>query len=370
MNDSIPTTPTAAAVKPADDTTCYPALTQAPAPVEPPQLRESRFTVFSSMKNFKDAKRMARMLVRSTIVPGNYRGDEHLGDCVIALEIANRLGASILAVMQNLQLVEGKPGWSSQFLISCVNASGKFSPIRFEMTGTRGEDSWGCIASAIDRTGQVLKSPEVTIAMAKLEGWYYRPGSKWQTMPGLMLCYRSATLFTRLYAPEITMGIQTTEEVVDVGLGNGKPSRPVFESVPAKPKVAVKSRNAVQEKIPINRRALTTTIVQKPGPTSAPEPATHIAGGFSSDVVAPQQLTVATAPGHYNHLRALTGLIRLSKHAEAEVLAFLRNTRRCDENVASLIEVANTAPDAITWTHDNWKAVDQELTHRKNGKAS
>ncbi len=132
---------------------------------------------------------MATLLTHSALVPEAYRGDEHLGDCVIALEIANRIGASILAVMQNLRLIQGQPGWSSQFLISCVNATQRFSPIRYQMTGARGEDSWGCIAWAIDQTGERLESPEVTLQMAKAEGWYDRPDSKWKTMPELMLRY-------------------------------------------------------------------------------------------------------------------------------------------------------------------------------------
>ena len=78
------------------------------------------------------------MLSGSAIVPEHFRGEAHLGDCMIALEIANRIGASILAVRQNLRLVAGKPGWSSQFLISCVNARKRFWPLRYRVTGTRG----------------------------------------------------------------------------------------------------------------------------------------------------------------------------------------------------------------------------------------
>jgi hypothetical protein len=128
--------------------------------------------------------------------------------------MAQRIKASPLAVMQNLYIVHGKPAWSSQFLIACVNASGKFSPIRYAMSG-EGETR-SCTAWAVDVTGEKLESPAVTIAMAKAEGWYSKSGSKWQTMPELMLRYRSATLFARLYCPELTMGIQTDDEVVDV----------------------------------------------------------------------------------------------------------------------------------------------------------
>ncbi len=308
---------------------------------------------------------MADMLTHSSIVPENYRGDEHLGDCVIALEIANRIGASILAVMQNLRLVQGKPGWSSQFLISCVNASKRFSPIRYQMTGTRGEDSWGCIAWAVDKTGEVLKSPAVTIQMAKEEGWFDRAGSKWRTMPELMLCYRSATLFTRLYAPEITMGIQTTEEIVETGPeGNGHPNRPRFEALGrgtsqdgAK---AANPGNGAPRQLRVRQlSAASDTQLLKA------EKAALVAPENSAEAVPDSGPPPEANAHHYNHLKALTGLIRLSRHSPDEVLTFLRNTRRCDESSASLVEVSEKQPEAIVWAHDNWKSLDRELARLK-----
>jgi hypothetical protein len=314
-------------------------------PLQPP------FSAFGSITQFRDAQCMASVIAHSSIVPENYRGDEHLGDCIIALEIANRIGAPILAVMQNLRFVEGKPAWSSQFLISCVNATKRFSPIRFKMTGTRGEDSWGCIAWAVDKAGELLESPEVTLKMAKEEGWYHRPGSKWTTIPELMLRYRSATLFTRLYAPEITMGIQTTEEVVEMGpLGNAQCSRPIFEPEPAKPKMALKSQAQPGEVAPIHSCAPARSQRDKPAENPLPESA-------------------ATAPESHksqrNHLKALTGLIGLSNHSEAEVMKLLRSTGKCDVGLNKLAEVMDKQPDAISWAHDNWHAVDRKLTKLK-----
>jgi hypothetical protein len=52
--------------------------------------------------------------------------------------------------------------------------------------------------------------------MAKAEGWLDKAGSKWKTMPELMLKYRAAAFFGRLYAPEVLMGMQTSEEVIDI----------------------------------------------------------------------------------------------------------------------------------------------------------
>jgi len=364
---SAPTQNTQDAEPPAATITPFPAPVVAAAPnsAEWPQPVKQPFSAFGSLSQFKDAQRMALMLARSSIVPEAYRGDEHIGDCVLALEIANRIGASVLAVMQNLQLVQGRPGWSSQFLISCVNATKRFSPIRYQMTGTRGADSWGCIAWAIDKSGEPLRSPEVTLYMAKEEGWYHRPGSKWKTMPELMLCYRSATLFVRLYAPEITMGIQTTEEVVEMGPeGNGAPSRPIFEARPAKPEFEPESKGESKDAVPLIFPPQLISAGQKPGEAQAPESAARPA-----PVAAPAPVTAPQPQiGHYNYLKALTGLIGLSRHAEADLLTFLRQTRRSDESCLSLAEVADQQPGAIAWTHDNWKSVDRELTRLKKEK--
>ena len=172
--------------------------------------------VFGTVASFEAAQRIGRMLSTSSLVPDTYKGDGNIGNCVIALEMANRIGMNVISVMQNMYIVHGRPAWSSQFLISCINASGKFSPLRYMMEGEEGKDSWGCRAWAQDRSGEKLVGPLVSVAMAKMEGWYGKNGSKWKTMPELMLRYRAATLFARLYSPELTMGIMTADEVEDV----------------------------------------------------------------------------------------------------------------------------------------------------------
>jgi len=172
--------------------------------------------VFGTVASFEAAQRIGKMLSCSSLVPDTYKGDGNIGNCVIALEMANRIGMNVISVMQNMYIVHGRPAWSSQFLISCINASGKFSPLRYMMEGEEGKDSWGCRAWAQDRSGEKLVGPLVSVAMAKMEGWYGKNGSKWKTMPELMLRYRAATLFARLYSPELTMGIMTADEVEDV----------------------------------------------------------------------------------------------------------------------------------------------------------
>lgn len=159
---------------------------------------------------------LAEYLARSTMIPAAYQSKP--ANCFVALELARRVGASPLMVMQNLDIIQGKPSWSAKFQTAVANDCGRFTPIRYKMTGEKGKDSWGCIAWFKENKpdGEVLEGPEVTMAMAKAEGWYSKKGSKWQTMPEMMLHYRAATFLVRLYAPELTMGLHVKEELEDM----------------------------------------------------------------------------------------------------------------------------------------------------------
>lgn len=173
----------------------------------------TELSVFSNQQSFEHAQRVAKMLSSSNLIPQHFQGN--IQNTLIALEMSNRIGATPLMVMQNLYIVHGKPSWSSTFIIAAINATKKFTPLRFKMSG-EGEQ-YGCTAWALEKgTDERLESPKVTMKMAQDEGWLNKAGSKWKTMPELMLRYRAATFFGRLYAPEILMGMQTAEEVQDV----------------------------------------------------------------------------------------------------------------------------------------------------------
>lgn len=161
----------------------------------------------------------AKMLSESDLVPQAYRGKP--ANCVIAIELATRLGSAPLMVMQSLDVIHGNPSWRSKFLIAAVNATKRFTPIRFRETG-KGTKDWSCVAYACDidpKTGEVgpeLEGPEVSLKMADAEGWLGKSGSKWKTMPQLMLMYRAAAFWSRVYAPEVSMGLHTVEEQEDI----------------------------------------------------------------------------------------------------------------------------------------------------------
>ena len=190
---------------------------------------------FNSSGSWELAQRIGKAFASSDLVPQQYKGN--LANCIVALEMANRMGASPLMVMQNLYIVHGTPGWSSKFLIATFNQSGKFSALRYEFDRDKAGKATGCRAWAIEKsTGDKLVGSTVTTEMAQAEGWSTKSGSKWKTMPEQMLMYRAASFFVRTYAPEISMGLRTADEITD-GVIDAEPGsiRELDELRPSKP---------------------------------------------------------------------------------------------------------------------------------------
>ncbi|QKU21873.1 recombinase RecT [Acinetobacter lwoffii] len=223
---------------------------------------------FNTYRGFQAMHHMAESLANSTIIPEAFRNTIMVKDrydqqakkwlfrpeanpngvsnCIIALNMAQRLGADPMMIMQNLYLVDGRPSWSSQFIIAAINSSGRYSPLRFDITGgdeeveipyavtewiynqatnkkepvesnqTARVKNYKCVAWVVEKaTGERLESTPITMEMAVKEGWYQKNGSKWQSMPEQMLRYRAASFFGRIYAPDLLMGLRTQEEEME-----------------------------------------------------------------------------------------------------------------------------------------------------------
>ena len=254
--------------------------------------QQQPLSAFSSENAFISVQRMAKALASSTLVPDAYRGEANLGNCIIALELSQRIGASVMAVMQSMVPIHGKPTWSASFLIATVNSCGRFSPMRFRWVGKEGTDEWGCRAYAVERDSNLeLVGALVNINMAKIEGWYGKTGSKWKTMPEQMLQYRAGAFWCRTYAPEIALGMHTSEEVQDTPV-----AQQVVQSVtatvsssivdvtptPAEPKPRKKKE---VEAIAIVEPTPEAVPAPEPEPVPAPEPVAEPAPAPAEETV-------------------------------------------------------------------------------------
>lgn len=197
--------------------------------------------VFTSGENFALAQRVATAIAKSTLVPQEYRGN--VSNCLIAMNLANRMNSDVFMIMQNLDIIQGRPSFSSKFLIALVNSSRQYEKLKWKWedlgvkkniqfvkyyrknnNGNK-EPVWDTIDQIHDykcyaytketESGEVLEGPPITIETAIHEGWYTKSGSKWKTMPFLMLQYRAAAFWTKMYAPELTMGMSASDEIQD-----------------------------------------------------------------------------------------------------------------------------------------------------------
>ncbi len=173
------------------------------------------------LTTFKDLEQMFRFsefLAKSPLLPEVFRGNP--GSVMIALNMAQRLRMDPLMVCQNIVIVHGNAGLSGKFAIALLNRSPKYS--RIEYRYCNGKDYTGgmqVIGHRKDDPGD--KRPDVgtavTLEMARAEGW--TSNKKWQTMPEQMMRYRAAAFFARAFVPEELLGMQTAEELEDVGAG-------------------------------------------------------------------------------------------------------------------------------------------------------
>lgn len=180
------------------------------------QGNDAALGIFTDYKTFAASFEMAKCLSTATVVPKDYQNNP--GNCMIAIDMARRLNANPLMVMQNLYIVNGRPAWSSQWIIAMINSSKRYSTeLQFDFGYAPEDGGLSCQAWAEDYNGHRVNGPKITMKMATDEGWACKNGSKWKTMKEVMIQYRAASFFGRMNCPDMIMGIYSAEEAYDIG---------------------------------------------------------------------------------------------------------------------------------------------------------
>ena len=177
------------------------------------QIAEDESSIYKNTDSFEFAQRQAKSLCESDLVPKSYQGQKGLPNCLVAIEMGKRMKLSPLTVMQNLNVIHGTPTWSAQFITSQILGCGRFTNFDYLVKGEGDTLEVQCVATRVEDQ-KLVKGTAVSMKMARLEGW--TRNSKYQSMPELMLRNRAATFFGRQYIPDLLLGVQTSEEVVDI----------------------------------------------------------------------------------------------------------------------------------------------------------
>ena len=191
------------------------------------------FSIYRNEESFAFGQRMAKSLCQSDLVPQAYQGQKGLANCLIAIETANRMRISPLMVMQNTNIIQGKPSWSAQFIIATITGCGRYENFDYEMVGEKEDLKIRCTATRI-KDGKEINGSWVSIAMARSENWIKNP--KWKSMPEHMLKWRAATFFGRQHVADLLLGIQTEDEIVDISPVNVTVPNTPHEAAIAQPK--------------------------------------------------------------------------------------------------------------------------------------
>ena len=183
---------------------------------------------FSNGDAFKLACAIAERIAMSSLIPEDYRGKPE--NILVAMDYAARLpGCNVLMVMQNMDVVKGRPGLRGTFLSALINRSPLFTRLRYEWRGTDNPgktptEDFGCRAYATEvATGEVVYGTWIDWRMVVAEGW--NANKKWTSMREQMFQYRAASFWSRVNASDITLGLYEAEELRDAAIIDGEFSR-------------------------------------------------------------------------------------------------------------------------------------------------
>lgn len=189
----------------------------------------------------REVKHLQRAYLLSTsasgLVPDAFRGDYRA--IYIMSQLADGMGIPLIECLQGGYIVYGKWAWSAEFMIKRVLAIGIFTAMDYESGGDMKDGTAWMRAIGTRPDGSKATGSTVSLAMARAEGWYDKKGSKWNTMPAVMLRKRAATFLIRECAPH-AFGGNTLEEdeardahapqtvapgqqVIEAGAGNAVP---------------------------------------------------------------------------------------------------------------------------------------------------
>ena len=196
----------------------------------------SEFANLMDSSRFDHLWRVASCFARSTLVPKHFQQSPE--NCFLGIQMAIRLGVDPFMFLQKCYIVHGRLGLESQLAIALVNTAGIFrNALDYEVFGdeprkyaaSNDKDNPALIngqqkndyrvrAFAVRNSNSLaVYGPWVDWSLVESERWHAKEYSKWLTMPGLMFRYRAAMFFARMHCPERLLGMETVEEVQDVG---------------------------------------------------------------------------------------------------------------------------------------------------------
>lgn len=187
MNDIVPTT--------------------AMAPIEVPIRADGRF----APTNLSGLYELSRLISASALAPKGLETPESI--CVVMAK-GLEIGLSPLTALQNIALINGRPGIFGDAALALVRSSKLCEYVFEKECGEHGTDSFGfaCCVKRVGDPEEITRTFRVGDAkQAKLWG----KSGPWTFYPSRMLQMRARGFALRDVFPDILSGIKTVEELQD-----------------------------------------------------------------------------------------------------------------------------------------------------------
>lgn len=206
--------------------------------------------------------KFSEMMATSKItIPKHLQGNA--GDCFAIVMQAMQWGMNPFAVAQKTHLVNGVLGYEAQLVNAVINSRAPITTrLNYEWFGdwskvngkTSNSDDIGVIVSATMRG----ESEPRTLSISMAQVGTVRNSPLWVNDPRQQLAYLATKRWSRLYCPDVILGVYTADEFEDAQPKDVTPKSGVSKTASIRDKVAAKKQGQV-----IDQEATKTTVAKE-----------------------------------------------------------------------------------------------------------
>jgi hypothetical protein len=221
-----------------------PAMQQNVLPM--PQKRE-QFSL--APRTLTEAMEFAKMMADSEMVPKNFRGKP--GDVIIAVQMGAEVGLSPMAAIQNIAVINGKPGIYGDAGKGILLAAGCI----VEEDDIEIVKATGRARCKVTRRGRPPVERTYTIDNARTAGLWNKEGP-WRTNPERQMAWRAFWFAARDAAADLLKGLGGAEELADYGVPAERDITPQAQRIEAPKALPPYPDDSLDRNLPAWRQAI------------------------------------------------------------------------------------------------------------------
>lgn len=200
------------------------------------------------LQTMEDLFRFSKAVVASGFAP---RGMEKVESIFVAVQLGLELGITPMAALQNIAVINGRPGIYGDAALALVRSSGLLEDYSEEIIG-KGEQAKAVVSSKRKGTSKAITT-EFSVEDARRAELWGKSGP-WKQYPERMLKWRARGFNLRDNFGDVLKGLKTTEELSDSPINEQErfaAAKPIFDEakeVSTTPKVVKESALPEPEK--------------------------------------------------------------------------------------------------------------------------